>query len=69
MSGPTRQAMRLPAGRQSNIERPLPAKSRLAVVRRLNDWTEATLPDAETVCQRRPGPKLPVEISLANVGA
>ena len=40
----------------------------LAVVRRANDRTEATLPDAEIDHRSRLGPKLPVVIVSANVG-
>ena len=42
--------------------------SSLAIVRRLTDRTEATLPDAEPDSRSRLGPKPPVVIVEANVG-
>lgn len=50
------------------LERRKSAISGLFAVRIPNDWTEVTLPDAETDDRNRPGPKLPVVLVAANVG-
>jgi hypothetical protein len=42
--------------------------SGLAAVKQPNDWTEVTLPHAETDDRSRPGPKLPVVLLPVNVG-